>query len=100
MRNLHQLMACLGVMLGLTAPAETNAPLFFRFKGILVDPDGALVSGATVESFSGSRMYRVDGGQMKPENEQRVVTTNGTFELQLPRQGALILARKAGLAPT
>jgi protocatechuate 3,4-dioxygenase beta subunit len=88
----------LGLTLALSAWGQTNSPLTVRFKGIVVDPEGRPVDGAVVESYSNSRLVRM-GGAREPATPQRAVTTNGTFELQLPRDGVVILARKAGWAP-
>src|SRR2546426_5692432 len=93
MRKVHQLICGVGLILALSASAATT----FRFKGTVVDAEGRAVDGATVESYPGLGGFRSAGEELKAE--QVGLTTNGAFELQLPRQGALLLARKPGLAP-
>jgi protocatechuate 3,4-dioxygenase beta subunit len=97
MKWLHQLSLGLGIALALSAVAQTGAPQPFRLKGTVVDADGRPVDGATVESYSTFQSVRF---AVENEAVQRVTTTNGAFEVQLPGQGALILVRKAGLPPT
>lgn len=98
MKTLHRFFAALGVMLALCAAAQTRPPTTTPLKGTVVDAADRPVAGAIVESHAYPDGARLGYGGLEVK-ERATTDASGRFELQLPANGAMIVARKAGLAP-
>ncbi|MBM3832083.1 MAG: hypothetical protein FJ403_02175 [Verrucomicrobia bacterium] len=79
------------------AAATTNSP--FRFSGKVVTSDGRTVAAATMARYEYAEDSFFRPGAALEITEQITTQADGGFTLSLPRNSALFVARKSGMAP-
>jgi hypothetical protein len=98
MKRIFQYSVVLGLALSFSAVAAPKNDSPVRVKGTVVDASGAPVDNAIIEVYTypkgGMRFFEGTW-----ENSKKIEAADGAFELELPVEGCLVLARNEGMAP-